>query len=272
MTGDEHTPVYIMGDVHGHADLLCELLAQAGLASPQGEWRGGQAALWFVGDYCDNGPDGVEVIALIMQLQQQAQAAGGQVGALLGNHDVQLLAAWRLADTARRSVDRSFHQDWLDNGGEPRDLEKLDDGQAEWLASLPAGVRVGDTLLLHADSLFYLAYGGSLATLNQTINQLLRVCAPGALDRLLIDFSQHKDFLGERGWANLQRLHKNYGGSRLVHGHTPINKITGEPPEFIRQAYIYQDGRCVNVDGGIYLGGPGFIFELPPLPDGEPER
>jgi hypothetical protein len=264
-------PVYIVGDVHGHAELLRDLLNSAGLTDKNGDWCTGPASLWFVGDYFDNGPDGLGVISHIMQLQQQARATGGLVGALLGNHDVQLLAAWQLGDKPRRAVERSFHQDWLENGGVAQDLENLSDEQARWLAGLPAGVRLGDTLLLHADSPFYLAYGNNLQTLNQTLQQLLRECLPEAMDRLLVDFNQHREFLGDRGRDNLQRLLGHYDGRSLVHGHTPISKITGEPPESISQAYIYQDGRCVNVDGGIYLGGPGFIFELPPPPGDEPE-
>ncbi len=27
--------------------------------------------------------------------------------------------------------------------------------------------------------------------------------------------------------------------------------------------FIYANGLCVNVDGGMYLGGPGFVYRLP---------
>jgi hypothetical protein len=39
--------------------------------------------------------------------------------------------------------------------------------------------------------------------------------------------------------------------------------MTGEPPELIRAPLIYADGLCINVDGGIYRGGMGFIYKLP---------
>lgn len=256
-----------MGDVHGHSERLRELLRSVDLIGPGGDWSGGSAELWFVGDYVDNGPDGLGTIDLIRMLQQQAQAAGGRVGALLGNHDVLLLAAYRAGDKQRRSTERSFHQDWLENGGTPSDLDGLTEEQAQWLTNLPAAVRLGDTLVMHADSLFYLAYGGSLPALNRTLRRLLEESTPSSLDRLLIDFTQHRELLGPRGWSNLQRLQKNYGGRRLVHGHTPISKITNAPAETIQEAYEYLDGQVVNIDGGIYLGGPGFLYELPPLPE-----
>ena len=40
---------------------------------------------------------------------------------------------------------------------------------------------------------------------------------------------------------------------------------TGQPPEDVREPLVYSRGRCVNVDGGMYLGGPGFVYQLPPL-------
>jgi hypothetical protein len=45
----------------------------------------------------------------------------------------------------------------------------------------------------------------------------------------------------------------------LIHGHTPINKITGEPAT---EALVYAGGLCVNVDGGLYRGGEGFVYQL----------
>lgn len=260
-------PIYILGDIHGHRQRLLELLHTAGLTGADGEWSAGSAALWFVGDYVDNGPDGLGTIDLIRRLQQQARDAGGEVGALLGNHDVQLLAAYRQGDETRRSTERTFQQDWLANGGLPSDLHGLTSEQAHWLSSLPAAAHIGETLVMHADSLFYLAYGNNLQSLNRTIRRLLEEAVPASLDRLLIDFTQHREFLGARGEVNLQRLQKNFGGRRIVHGHTPISKLTDQPAEKIQAPYVYLDSRAVNVDGGLYLGGPGFVYELPPLPE-----
>ena len=52
-----------------------------------------------------------------------------------------------------------------------------------------------------------------------------------------------------------------YGGRQIIHGHTPIQYlIEGIVP---KMAYVYMGGQCVDVDGGMYLGGPGFIYRLP---------
>jgi hypothetical protein len=38
--------------------------------------------------------------------------------------------------------------------------------------------------------------------------------------------------------------------------------VTGRPPEEITGSLIYAGGLAVNVDGGMCLGGPGFIHRL----------
>ena len=53
-----------------------------------------------------------------------------------------------------------------------------------------------------------------------------------------------------------------YGGRRFVHGHTPIGKLNGRRPEAVTAAHVYAGGLAVDVDAGLYLGGPGFVTIL----------
>lgn len=89
------TPLYVVADIHGHRSEFRECLRQVGLVDHTGHWSGGGARLWLLGDYVDRGPDGIGVINDIRRLAVSAAAVGGHVGALLGNHEVQLLAAQR---------------------------------------------------------------------------------------------------------------------------------------------------------------------------------
>ena len=52
-----------------------------------------------------------------------------------------------------------------------------------------------------------------------------------------------------------------FGGKRIVHGHTPIPLLTGQHPNEVTEPLVYADGLVVNADGGLYLGGRGFVFE-----------
>ena len=51
--------VYIVGDVHGHLIKLIELLIGAKLIDEEHRWSGGNAHLWFMGDFFDRGPHAV---------------------------------------------------------------------------------------------------------------------------------------------------------------------------------------------------------------------
>jgi len=83
--------VVAIGDVHGSYDDLVRLLRGTGLVDDGLAWTGGTAHLVMTGDLVDRGHDDRKVMELVMRLQGEAPAAGGQVHALLGNHDVMVL-------------------------------------------------------------------------------------------------------------------------------------------------------------------------------------
>src|SRR4051794_11042685 len=89
------TTTYVIGDIHGHLVKLLTLLEEAKLVDAAHHWSGGDAHVWFMGDFFDRGPQGVGVVDLIMRLQNQAAAAGGEIHSLLGNHEVLLLCVHR---------------------------------------------------------------------------------------------------------------------------------------------------------------------------------
>src|SRR6187397_3209358 len=79
--------LYAVGDIHGRADLLSDLLEKirrdvAESAPPE------RPILIFVGDYIDRGPSSREVVDIILALQDEGFFS---VGALRGNHDQFLL-------------------------------------------------------------------------------------------------------------------------------------------------------------------------------------
>lgn len=254
----------VMGDIHGQYAKMIAVLRGAGLIDAVGHWSGGATTLWFLGDYFDRGPDGIAAIDLIRALQGEAAAAGGRVGALLGNHDVLILAAQRFGDRPSGGPGGTFLASWRQNGGEASGLARLDETRAAWLRSLPAMALDGDWLLAHADATFYQVYGRSVAAVNRSLRAILRGDNAADWDLLLDYFSQRRAFQDvERGPARVARFLALYGGRRFVHGHTPIGKLNGRPPEAVTTAYVYAGGLAVNVDAGLYLGGPGFVTALP---------
>lgn len=200
---------------------------------------------------------------MIMRLQVEATVAGGSVGALLGNHDILLLAAREWGDTPDGSRPGSFVASWRANGGEPEDLRRLEPRHVTWLKALPAMAIVDNHLLAHADATFYRNYGKNPAQVNEAIGAVLQSNAPGAWDTLLAYFSQRRAF-NDRflGRERAARFLRTFGGERLVHGHTPVARLTGKPAAEVTAAFVYAGGLCVDVDPGLYLGGPGFVAHL----------
>ncbi len=261
------TPLFVFGDVHGHLDNLIRHMRYAGLGTSNAQWKGGDAQLWFMGDFTDRGPDGVGVIDYVMRLQKDAAAKGGRVGALFGNHDVGILTA-RLFPTARTGgPEGTFYSDWFAYGGVSSDLEKLQSHHIEWLQNLPALALVNNRLLMHADAMFYLNYGDTLDQVNATMRELLHSRETKHWDVLLAQAGERLRF-DERKAGGVMRASQvlaYFGGRQIIHGHTPIHKLNGEPLQRITRAYTYCEGRAVDVDGGIYEGGAGFVYEAPEL-------
>lgn len=257
---------FVIGDIHGHPATLLGLLRDAGLLGADHVWTGADSALWLLGDLTDRGPDGIGAIDTVRRLQGEAAAAGGTVNVLLGNHDILLVAASPYCAAAGPRATPVFQSNWRSNGGRARDLERLTAGHAAWLTSLPAMALVQDHLLIHADALIYADYGASVAQVNQTITRMLHSRDPIVWDRLFGDFCQRLAFAGARdGVANAEAMLRRFGGRRILHGHTPIPLVTGQPAADVREPLAYADGRCLNLDGGIFLGGPGFVYRLPSL-------
>lgn len=247
---------YAVGDIHGYSEVMLDLLYKAGLINMRGAWAGGMATLVFVGDFVDRGPDSIGTIKTVMRLQKEAQDAGGTVLATLGNHDLALLLAKRYPD-APLGDGETFQTFWHWIGGVRPDL-KIGDEQVDWVARLPAMLKIDDTLILHADSTMYLEYGSSVEAVNRAITGMLETHDTPGLAYLSHQISQHQEF-----WIKPERAApflETFGVRRLLHGHTPIHKITRRNPESVRKPLIYAAERCINIDGGIYLGGRGFVW------------
>lgn len=80
--------VIALGDVHGSYDKMVSLLKGTKLVDENLAWTGGNQHLVFCGDLTDRGSNDRHVMDLARRLQTEAEAAGGKVHVVLGNHDV----------------------------------------------------------------------------------------------------------------------------------------------------------------------------------------
>lgn len=79
--------IVAVGDLHGDYDAWRDIARAAGLIDDKGRWSGGKTVLVQTGDVVDRGPQSLKIIEDLMRLQREAKASGGQVIALVGNHE-----------------------------------------------------------------------------------------------------------------------------------------------------------------------------------------
>lgn len=90
--------IVAVGDVHGAFDRFVTILQEAKLIDADHHWIGEKTVFVQTGDMMDRGPDSRKAIDLLRQLETEAPKTGGEVHALVGNHE-----AMRLQEVLRDS-------------------------------------------------------------------------------------------------------------------------------------------------------------------------
>ncbi|MGW7362197.1 metallophosphoesterase [Streptomyces sp. NPDC054841] len=270
-------PLYVVGDVHGYLDELVAALAEQGLIDAEGHWSAGNARLWFLGDFTDRGPDGIGVIDLVMRLSAEAAAAGGYCKALMGNHELLLIGARRFADTPVNSGagTATFQAAWLLNGGQKSDMDRLQDVHLQWMARLDAVVEEDGHLLMHSDTTAYLEYGTTITDVNDNVHEILNRNDADECWDLFRKFTKRFAFRDDDGPQAVRELLDAYGGTRIVHGHSPIPYLLGvvgtedaadgeeSSGPVVEGPHVYADGLAIAMDGGVTMAGKLLVVQLP---------
>lgn len=216
--------VYVVGDPHADYGRLTALLQGAKIisavpAKPEDvQWAAGQAVVVFTGDLIDKGTNSLGVIALVRALQNAAQAAGGRVVVLMGNHEAEFLAgpgAKKVAEFAGE----------LNAGPVPAaEVAACHGDLGQFLCTLPFAARVNDWFFSHGGN----SAGRSLATLASDLQSGVDQDGFGT-QQLVGDDSLLEARLGKTPWfgadaqttlaADAQAL----GVAHLVQGHQPGN-------------------------------------------------
>lgn len=84
---DDADRVVAISDVHGAYDAMVATLQGVDVLDADLDWAGGTTHLVIVGDIVDRGPRSRDAMDLLMRLEEEAQAAGGYVHVLIGNHE-----------------------------------------------------------------------------------------------------------------------------------------------------------------------------------------
>ena len=307
--------IVAVGDLHGDYGAWIDIARSAGLIDAKNRWAGGSATLVQTGDITDRGPDSLKIIRHLRKLEKEAAKAGGRVIVLIGNHEAMNVtgdlryvdpgefAAFRDANSeALRQAawdangqlfianykakypamtDKEIRADWF----KATPLGMIEHQRAwgpngelgRWAASLPAVVKIGDTLFVHGGlSAPYTAVGGleeinrrvraAVAAGDKSPNSILADPLGPLWYRGLITrgpaFEQEvAAAAAAAGKPNLARppmaqeldlILAAFGAKRLVVGHTPsLNGID-----------VGHGGKLVRIDTGnsrYYKGQPSWL-------------
>lgn len=124
--------IVAVGDIHGNYDGLVSILQRAGLVDDDAHWIGGDTTFVQTGDVFDRGVEVRQVLDLLMRLQDEAAAAGGEVIALLGNHECMNLTGFY------RDVNPEIYATFVDTKSEKRRKAAFKDFRRYWRARAEA--------------------------------------------------------------------------------------------------------------------------------------
>ena len=79
--------VVAVGDLHGDYDHFVAILQGTKVINADLHWAAGPTHLVQMGDILDRGPRARDIFDLLMSLEKEAEAAGGRVHCLIGNHE-----------------------------------------------------------------------------------------------------------------------------------------------------------------------------------------
>ncbi len=154
---------YVVGDIHGRADLLERALDR--IDAHVGQTKAENPHVVFVGDYIDHGPDSARVLSRVWELTKELP---DNVTCLMGNHERMMLdflddpiirgPRW-LRSGARPTLESfSLHTSQLEPGclpelfrAEAEGLKAhLNPGLLTWIRDLPLSWSSGNLWVVHA--------------------------------------------------------------------------------------------------------------------------
>jgi serine/threonine protein phosphatase 1 len=212
------TRVYAIGDIHGRADLLEQLLLR--VDADMKDHPGRRCLTVFLGDYIDRGPDSRRVLDLLIAWQQVREAV-----CLMGNHEEIMLRFFATPELWDTWAPIGGVQTVMSYGLRPairmapaqaieladKLAECIPDSHVDFLGSLPYTFESGDVLFVHAG----LKPGRPI--FEQRVEDLLWI---------------REEFLSFKGSF----------GKLVIHGHTPVDK-----PDVLPNR--------INIDTGAYATG-----------------
>lgn len=245
--------IVALSDIHGQYDVMMQLLRANGIINATGHWNSGHDTLVITGDVFDRGPKVTEAFWQLFQLQQEAQAAGGAVHFLLGNHETMVLYE------DLRYVNAKYKQVAELLGKSYPALYGADTVIGGWLRTRPQMLKLGNTLFLHGgiapENLDLVEHlDATNAAYDASIGHPKAEVKKNPATKRLYDGKRSPIwyrgyFNGELSTAEVSSLVKKLGLSRIVVGHTTMGEVVS-----------FHDNKIIAIDSGIKRGKAGQLL------------
>ncbi len=256
----------VLSDIEGNFKAMKMMFLGAKVMSQDFKWTYGSGHLVLLGDFFDRGLHVTECLWLLYKLEAEAEAAGGKVHFILGNHEILNLQG--NAQYVRKK--------YLENAtliGEP--YNRWYDKQTElgrWLRSKNSLEKIGDYLFCHGGlSPELVATRLSLTDINHLGRQYLgQQVETIDSEAARVIFDQYVGVYWYRGAAKnklrtseVKRIVANWGAKRMVVGHTlqaDLTALNGGKvicvdlyhEENLRQGFmktlLIENGVCFGID------------------------
>ena len=246
--------VLAMSDVHGMSRAQRRLLRAAGLIDESLHWTGGKTLLIVDGDSIDKGPNSLEVIDLFLALANEAEAAGGKVIHLLGNHEAEFLAN---PENAKTSGEYGFSAELRAARLPLAEVTSADHPRGRFLRSMPVAARVGKWLFCHSGFLPGESWPELKTAVANRLNQ--KDYRKGYSDSLITGILASNWWSDAARREDLQRRLRRMGFAAVVFGH--LSHALGAAG-----CARSRDGFFIKIDNGMSIHGgshAGSILVLP---------
>lgn len=267
--GPAQPRVVVIGDLHSDIQSTRQAFQLAGGTDENDVWIGGGLTIVQLGDMIGRSDDERQVLDFLFAIRQQAQAAGGQVHLLVGNHEVM---GARVDNQAVGLNPFPGYEDLTDlDVGNPR-LQFLGEYEkkrgaalmtggpyAKRFAELPTVLQLGGTVYVHGGVVPRWAEYG-LDKINAEVSHWLFGNCDEPDSSLGVDNGdrvmwtrQFSSMVDATDCALLDQSLSILGAKRMIVAHTVQTTITG-----------YCDNKVWAVDVGMsrYYGGPIEVLEI----------
>lgn len=235
----------VLSDIEGNVGFLDAALRKLGVVDAAGHWQYGKGQLVVLGDSVDRGRDVFAVLWQLHDLGIEAQAAGGAVHVLLGNHEQYMLRA----NASRGHPEYRYALQQLDGY---QGSYAADTVLGVWLRAQPVALKLGKVLFVHGGISPQVADAGlSVADLNRTMRAYWPMAAKevphtpardavlgfGGVTQYRGYFRESEDNYSKATQKDVQHVLAHFNADTVVVAHTLV--------EGIERLY---DGRVYAVD------------------------